>query len=526
MTGPTGIAQHRIRYQPALDGLRAIAVAAVLLYHDEGLRAMGIGRGGFIGVDVFFVLSGFLITSLLVVEREGSGSIAFRRFWSRRARRLLPALLLMLVLVAVLSQTVYPPIAVARVRNDLWYTLTYLQNWHVAIWHGGTSSPISHTWSLSVEEQWYLIWPLAVGLLFWRGRLHPVAHSMLLVALAIGSALWTAYLFDHFGNTRAYFGTDTRAQELLIGAALAIVASSGFSLGRRARAVIDGAALVLLAGFVVVVVSVGSGSGWFDGGFLVLSLAVAVMIVAAVQPSGVFRSVLSIAPLVVVGQLSYGLYLFHFPVYQWLDAPATGLAAWPLLGLRVLVTATLAALSFHLVEQPVRRGRVSGRRLLAVGSVAVVGVVAATSVGVALADTGSEVTAARLCAAKGRAEGTSSRDSCPCGRWKPRRVALAHEEGASPRERNLGTRDRHVWLRAVVDDAEVPTSDRRSDRDPGCIPCASARLDARRRRSRSCRRGESAVRRGTAPPRSVGSHSQTVGIGTDLDHGFAVCSHV
>ncbi len=210
-------------YRPGLDGLRAFAVVAVILYHGDVSWA----RGGFLGVDVFFVLSGFLITSLLLTEHGATGRVDLGRFWSRRARRLLPALFGVLLGVALYAATWGHPTELGRIRGDGIASLLYVSNWRFVL--DGSSyfslfqapSPLAHTWSLAIEEQWYLLWPLVLlGLLrVLKVRLNLVALTC--GALAAGSAVLMAALFHSGADpSRAYYGTDTRAQALLIGAAL------------------------------------------------------------------------------------------------------------------------------------------------------------------------------------------------------------------------------------------------------------------------------------------------------------------
>ncbi len=296
----TAVAQaedRRIAHQPALDGLRAVAVSAVLLYHHVGHNG-GIGQGGFLGVDIFFVISGFLITALLLAEHRGSGAIDLRRFWSRRARRLIPALLAMLVLAAFLSRLVYPETLQPMIHQDVLWTVGYLQNWHIAFFHA-QPSPIGHTWSLSVEEQWYLLWPAALWvLLIWtRGRTRRLAW--VLAGLAGASALLVAYLYANGRGDHAFFGTDARALELLVGAGLAAIAQSVARTNPAAarRRTVDGAGLVALAALVLAMVVATAGPTWGKGPLLAMSVATALVIAAGVQPTGPVRTILSFAPL-------------------------------------------------------------------------------------------------------------------------------------------------------------------------------------------------------------------------------------
>ncbi len=376
-------ADRRITYQPALDGVRAVAVVLVLLYHQHALDARWFGRGGFIGVDIFFVLSGFLITALLVAEHRNRGSIALGAFWGRRLRRLVPALLVLLVLVALLSRFAYSDATRALVRDDVPWVLTYLENWHLALGRGSILSPLSHTWSLAVEEQWYLIWPLVLGLILSVARGRARVALGVIVALAVGSLVWGWYVFDRFGLARAYFGTDVRAQELLAGAALGVIGVRGLHrVWDRAGRWIDGAAVVGLLALVGIGLVVRDGAKWFPAGRFALAGVTLIVIAAAVAPRGKVRTVLALAPLVLVGRISYGLYLFHFPVFGWLGPRRVGFDGLPLLLVQLAVTAAIAVGSYLLVERPIREGRVRSAVWLPIGAAVVVAVVATTSIGV------------------------------------------------------------------------------------------------------------------------------------------------
>lgn len=397
----------RFERQPALDGLRAVAVGAVLLYHHTPGGPRGSATawpGGFLGVDVFFVLSGYLITSLLLVEREGSARVDLVAFWRRRALRLLPAFFVMIVLVAAIARVVLDARELVDLRGNVVAAMFYVENWYRI---GGRDSLVGHTWSLSIEEQWYLVWPIAfVGLT----RVVRTNRSRALVAgsLAVASALWTLRVYDRVGGERAYFGTDTRAQSLLVGAALAFALAS--SAGRRTRPVFIGCEVAGLVGL-----------GWlafqfqsaqtadrflYRGGFFLVAVASAAVVVAAIgPPASILRRVLSIAPLRAIGSISYGLYLFHFPLYALLSFDRVGLSGLPLLGVRVVASVAVAAASYRWIEQPIRRGAFAGRRLVALAGAMIV-VVAAT----ALATNGAaDDLAQRIAAADARLAATYER---------------------------------------------------------------------------------------------------------------------
>jgi peptidoglycan/LPS O-acetylase OafA/YrhL len=279
-------ARHALDYQPALDGIRALAVAAVLAYH----AGLPWARGGFLGVDAFFVLSGYLITGLLLIEHRSRGRIDLAAFWARRARRLLPALFLMLCGVAAYALVFAEPEEIAGLRADGLATIGYVANWRPVF--AGESyfeqfavpSALRHTWSLAIEEQWYLIWPpLLLSLLCLRR-----VRGLLLIApliMVAGSVLLMAGLHDPSDPSRVYFGTDTRAQSLLVGAFLAVLLANGQPLRPLTRYALEALAVLcaVYVGWRWATLS-GDSESLYQGGFLLLALAVAVIIVAAVQP--------------------------------------------------------------------------------------------------------------------------------------------------------------------------------------------------------------------------------------------------
>ena len=377
-------------YVPALDGIRALAVIAVMAFH-AGVSWL---PGGFLGVDAFYVLSGFLITSLLLRERLATGRVALGAFWGRRARRLLPALLVVLVVVAVAGRSLLDPETVHLLRADSLAALFYVANWRMLLrGHGGyfaataSPSPLEHTWSLGIEEQFYLLWPLLVLLLLAR---RAGLRRMLVVCLAgAGASAVAAALQFHPGTdvSRVYYGTDTRAQALLVGSALATALAlrplSTLPARRLARLsrTAGGAALAGAAFTAWAWTHAGGTSRWlYLGGFLAVAAATAAPIAhLAVAPAGLTARVLSLPPLPAVGRVSYGLYLWHWPVYQAATAEHTGQTGLRLLALRVGVTLALALSSYALVEQPVRRRHWS-RRLALPALAGAVAVVAAVSV--------------------------------------------------------------------------------------------------------------------------------------------------
>src|SRR5262245_6606862 len=399
----------RIRYQPALDGLRAFAVIGVLCYHG----GLDWAQGGFLGVDLFFVLSGFLITTLLLREREDTGGIALGAFWLRRARRLLPALLLLLVLVVTYAVVFAAPSELRTIRGDALASLGYVANWRFILTDGSyfaqfqAPSPLRHVWSLAIEEQFYLIWPLIVFAVFrltskkrvpagedapikWRADdpandREEAARSLHVLAavtgaLLVASVALMAILYQPGRDpSRVYYGTDTRAQSILIGALLAMLLLHRPQVTARAGQVaLQVGALVAAGGLALMWTLVDDRAEFlYSGGFLIEALLVAVVIAAAVQPErGPLAAFLSIVWLRWVGRVSYGVYLYHWPVYVALDEERLGLDGYALFTVRVAVTLVIAALSYTLLEMPIREGRLPKHRVRILAPSAAVAVLA------------------------------------------------------------------------------------------------------------------------------------------------------
>jgi peptidoglycan/LPS O-acetylase OafA/YrhL len=354
----------RLAYMPGLDGLRALAVGAVLLYHHDP-RLL---TGGFLGVELFFVLSGYLITALLSFEWQAVGRISLADFWLRRARRLLPAVLVLLA-VCMAFTTLFMRERLAQLRDDALASLFYVANWHLILderpYFESFERPslLLHLWSLAVEEQFYLLWPPLLALGLWRLGQRP----MLIITLvcALGSTVLMAVLAAPDGDvSRAYYGTDTRASGLLIGSALALVWPPYLLRTRTVRLFQpwrDQLGLLALSLLAVILFVTHEFQPWlYRGGFLLVDLATAAAIMAVARPGApVCQTLLGIAPLRWVGERSYSIYLWHWPVFvltrPGLDVPLSGL---PLFMARLAITLILAELSYRLVELPVRRGAI------------------------------------------------------------------------------------------------------------------------------------------------------------------------
>ena len=376
------LGRGRLGRLSGLDGLRALAVVAVLVYHADANWL----PGGFLGVEVFFVVSGYLITALLLSEWRERGGIDILAFWVKRARRLLPAVFLM-ILVTLVFAVLFLPGEVAGLRWDALAAFGYATNWYLVFGQEsyfeavGRPSLLKHLWSLAVEEQFYLLWPvLAAGALAVFGR-----RGLLLLAVAgaMGSTVLMASLYvPDVDPSRLYYGTDTRATGLLIGAALACLWVPGGEASRASAAVkrrlsrrerrtgrlerkwgwatpvlLDVAGVVAFGGLVYLCFAVDEYQGFFyEGGFAVVGVATAVLISALIHPR-THTKIMDLWLLRWIGVRSYGIYLWHWPIYMvtrpeldvTLDGPK-------LLAVRLIATLIIADLSYRLVETPIRHG--------------------------------------------------------------------------------------------------------------------------------------------------------------------------
>ncbi len=356
----------RLPYRPGLDGVRALAVTGVVLYH-AGVSWI---PGGFLGVDVFFVLSGYLITSMLLAERAGAGRIDLSRFWSGRARRLLPALGLVVLFSLIAASTIARD-DLSRTRGDAIASVVFMTNWHeIAASHSyfnafGRPSLLQQLWSLAVEEQFYLIWPLLLaGGLRWLGTRRMLVLSAL-GALASCALMWTLY-DPNQDPSRVYYGTDTRSSTLLVGALLAFAwpaARARAQASPRARDVLDGVGLAALIGILAAFWRVPDyAPGLYRGGFLLVALGAGVLVAVAGHPASRLGAALGCRPLRWVGVRSYGIYLWHWPIMELsragVDVPWHGTL---LVLAQVAATVALAAASYRYVEHPVRTGQAQRR---------------------------------------------------------------------------------------------------------------------------------------------------------------------
>jgi peptidoglycan/LPS O-acetylase OafA/YrhL len=359
-------------YLPGIDAMRAVAVLAVLAYHAE----VSWMPGGFLGVDVFFVISGYLITALLMAEHSLRGSVDLGSFWRRRARRLLPAAFVMIGLSLAWAMAFLPD-ELASLRGDAIASFAYVTNWYLIFSEQsyfesfGRPSLFLHLWSLAIEEQFYLLWPVvfAAGIrLAGRRRL----LWGVLAGIGASTALMWVLFTPGIDPSRLYYGTDTRVAGLLVGVALAMVwhpRRLRARVGPGAPLVLDAVGLVALLLLVRQLLTTSEfDAALYQGGFLRASLLTAVVLAVVAHPAArlgrlLSRSVSGVAPLLWVGHRSYSIYLWHWPVFM-VTRPHQDIAldGWPLLVLRFALSLALGALSYRFVEQPIRHGALADWR--------------------------------------------------------------------------------------------------------------------------------------------------------------------
>ena len=370
-----------IAYQPALDGVRALAVIAVLLFH----AGVGGFSGGYLGVSVFFTLSGYLITSLLLNEHATTGRIDLAAFYSRRLRRLLPASALCLAVIVVVARVTDLFERVEGLRGQVLGAILQVANWVFLAGDGsyqdllaqeaGAASPLEHFWSLAIEEQFYWVWPVAMLAILRRVSNHR-SRAAVIGVLTAGFVVAAPVIALVWGPDAAYWATPARLAEILVGAFVAIV------LARRpdlpaALAWLAPAGLVVLGAAVVWFPTAG---GPAYNGALPLVGVVSGILLVGLQVDGPVREAMSLAPLVYVGKISYGVYLFHWPIYVVVDADRVGFGGPGLLAIRLVLTFVVAVASYTWFEQPIRHTRRVAFRPTLAGSLAATSGVALASV--------------------------------------------------------------------------------------------------------------------------------------------------
>jgi peptidoglycan/LPS O-acetylase OafA/YrhL len=348
--GQSTVPPWALTYRPALDGLRAIAALSVVAFH---LRLPGFAGGG-LGVDMFFTLSGFLITALIIREISARGTLSFRAFYARRALRLLPAYLAVLITCVLADLFV---VDAGGTLKGAFFSFFYVANWAVGLRDMGLGT-LAHTWSLSIEEQFYLGWPALTLLAFWlaqRWRVSVLAFVSVMCAFSWG--LTAVFVFG-VGVSFSLLNNATpfRATELMAGCVLAAVAArGGFRWLMTSRMVSTGIGLLSLLGLVALIVAGHADTNaQLFGLWILVSLCTAGLIASTQTPRTPAGRILSVRPIVQVGKMSYGLYLWHFPILVSIDALVGLDSLWA----RVVaagMTAAIVALSYYMLEQPFLR---------------------------------------------------------------------------------------------------------------------------------------------------------------------------
>ena len=359
-------AQRGIRYIPAIDGLRAVAVIAVMLYH------LGVPwiPGGFLGVDLFFVISGYVITRLLLDSIQRSGGLDLRAFYKSRLRRLLPPLAFMIV-TTTLFIGVWAPDTIKRLLTDTPFSLLGVMNWWLVFRQAdyfeaiGRPPLLQHTWSLGVEAQFYLVWPLILLLVLRQLGRKVIPAAALIIAIGSGVALFLVSLSVDSNSSQSishvYFGTDTHSIGLFLGAALAvnwIPQNLKIDIAKRAQDVIDGIGVFGFLGILACFLFIDQGNPTlYKIAFPLAGIFGCAIIMSVVHPASRFAPLLQGKAILWIGERSYAIYLWHWIIFQ-VTRPSVDLAgaSWALYALRVLIVFALADISLRWVELPFRNG--------------------------------------------------------------------------------------------------------------------------------------------------------------------------
>ena len=366
----------RGEYHPALDGLRAVAVIAVVLYHAGATSDLsGVAPGGFIGVSVFFTLSGYLVTTLLLRQIAGGGGLDLGRFWTRRLKRLAPASLVVVFATVVLSSRFWTGMTTSdALAGAFGYT-----NWHV-IWSGENAllrtivGPLGPFWSLAIEEQFYLL--LVVVVIAAVRTARPIRTLTIVIACGWSASVVVQLLAD-WPQYQLEFSTITRASELLAGSALAVLLLTRPEIQARLSSLLRPVGIVAMSLIVLLAATTDYDPPWLlHGGYGALSLVNAALVMSLLAPGPLTR-VLAWAPAVTIGRLSYSWYLVHWPIILMLTPDRTGLESWALLALKVVASLAVAALLHRAVEQPLRRAEAPQRTIVVAWAAASLGVVVA-----------------------------------------------------------------------------------------------------------------------------------------------------
>lgn len=347
----TTTGRFHLGYRPALDGVRGIAILAVLAVHTNHVFGWSLLKGGSIGVDIFFVLSGFLITSILLEEWTTTANINLKHFYARRFLRLAPALVLVTIVLLLLSGLLFNAAEAEQTRRTIPIALLYLTDFFASLAPQTSLGALRHTWSLAIEEHFYLLWP-PVLLFLLKSGLSRRGVLLLTISLAVALCIHRALLFNTgISPARTYYAFDTRADALLIGCAAGIAVSWGLV---KSFSRLNGLGLTLIS--VSMIATDFASPIMHEGGFTILAATTALLLINLVSGPGCncsFNRLMETKWLVWVGKISYGLYLWHYPVFKWMKYAS---APWPVkLALALFATFAVASVSFYLIERPLLR---------------------------------------------------------------------------------------------------------------------------------------------------------------------------
>nr|WP_235044489.1 acyltransferase family protein [Staphylococcus massiliensis] len=352
---------HKARYMPGLDGLRAIAVLGIIIYH---LNKQWL-TGGFLGVDTFFVISGYLITSLLLNEYNKNGTIDLKRFWIKRIKRLFPAVFFMIGVVLVYT-LFFEPDSIVNFKNDAIASIFYVTNWwfifdNVSYFDQFEMKPFMHLWSLAIEEQFYIFFPIVLLFLLKKVKKLNKIFTILFILSLVSLVLMIIIFSITDNSSRVYFGTDTRLQTLLLGVLLSFIWPP-FNLRqhppKRVVMFIDILGFISLALLILCFFFITDKTGWiYNGGFYLISLMTLFLIAACAHPASKLAKLMGNKVFVYIGKRSYSLYLWHFPVITLLHNHfVKGQYPWYVYLLDILIMLALTEFSYNFIEKPIRKG--------------------------------------------------------------------------------------------------------------------------------------------------------------------------
>lgn len=355
--------EKSLSYMPGVDGLRALAVFAVIAYH----LGYNWASGGLLGVNLFFVLSGYLITNNLFIQWNAHGKISLKQFWLRRAKRLLPALFLMITTIAI-AMAIINPAGVKFYKGEIPAVLFYVENWYlifreVSYFESfGPVSPLGHLWSLAIEEQFYILWPLILTLLLKLfKKQNSIIYATLMLAVISATAMAVLYL-PGADPSRVYYGTDTRAFALLIGSATAMIfprSKMSEHIGLTKKASLNIAGMLSLISIITIMVKTNQYQpSMYRGGLFAFSILAAFLVVFVAHPATFAEKLMGITPLRLIGKWSYGIYLWHYPIIVLTKPVINTRGPGTLLSLlQIAISIILAALSYYILEEPVLNNR-------------------------------------------------------------------------------------------------------------------------------------------------------------------------